>query len=727
MSEILRILGHEPLQLEAGVRAIRFSDRQKCEITLFNELMNIIEKGEKVMLVFENQDEIQNINYLFSKYGLANKKLVLLQNTMQDHPGNVLFQASKTQDAADGKSVKRLAKEIEGDVNTIESLISKLRKEKFGNKTLVEIIDLATKSKFHDFETPSTILSPPFSYDKYVLKKNLYDQAESLYDVSFINLDKINPFSDSFLKEQEVGSCLAMLKDDLQEVEDLLTKFEHKEMQARKQLNAKEQKIESELNSKIEQIRDMVSQLPWSETDIEKMIFHQTELFRLLNITRNLPTRKEEIYHAQEQIEKVFSSRQADLFHINEKKLYDHLKSLTIFNSDSEDTSNLIKRSRALIDRINTKDIYGQQVCGTSVAFFYQHTNLQAIKNSITASIEFMESNKDYLLWKQFETQLDAGDVKMISHLSQGGSFWAQSYEEIFLSYFLSNQRTAISSLSQYMDKLDYNIQELDDEALAHVVRSGDNSAITTDLLKYESWITLLGEASQGLIQAFPVIMIEQSVYRTHGSALMGNIEKIYYLNDLPQKSSTEDWIQDISFGYSADFHHQCKEHPSAVIEVPNNFFAIDKKLSLLNSTELRAASKFLSQEICRYNKAYRIYQTKNCSIVTFLSDTKNSSILMPMLDSGIKEIISNKTGVDLLAGLISDTEKHILILVEDGLFSYEKAIVPQLKLRTSLKDAGVQVISIDNVEMIHNRDEIMKETIEKILEYDRSEMVHAS
>ncbi len=728
MSEILRILGHQPLSLDNEVMAVRFKDRQKCDTVLFNELLNLINSGQKAILIFDDQEEIQNINYLFSKHGLAHKNLILLQNSLEDHPGNVLFQPSKNRDVWEARSTQRVAKEIQDDINNINGIINRLWKEKFGTKTLVEIIDLATKSKFHDFETPATILSPPYDYDKYLLKKNLYDKAESLYDVSFINLDKINPFSDSFIKEHEVSACLSILKDDLQDVEELLTKFEHAELQLRKQMSAEDKATESELNGKVEQLRDMLKELPWSDTDVEKMIFHQSELLRLFNVNREPPSRKEEIHHCQDHIEKLISDRRSHLFRINEKKLYDHLKSLTFFNADSKEVSALIKKSQELICRINSQEIYRHQVCGVSVAFFYQNKNLLEIKNSIVSSIDFIESNTDYLLWKQFETQLDSGDVKMVSHLSQSGAFWAQTYEEIFLSYFLSNQRTAIRSLNQYTDKLMFNVQELDDENLGFLVDNSNNSGIANEILKYESWSTLLGEASASLTTAFPVIMIEQQVFRTHGSALMANIDKVFHLNYIPTRPGSEDWIRNLSIGYTSDYIHQCDQYPvSNVADVHDIDATIDRKLSMMNSTDLRAASKYLSQEICRFNNDYRIYQTKACSIVTFLSDTKNSSILMPMLDKGIKEIISNKTGVDLLAGLISDTDKHTLILLEDGLFSCDTPIVPQLKLRSELNDAGVQVISVDNVDMITDREEIMNRTIDKILKLDMGEMVHAN
>jgi len=152
-----------------------FQYKERCLMSVFWTLHHKIDNGEKVMLVIDEKEDLEKLNYLLSKYGLS--ELTMIANT--DHQ----YSADHLQAKYDGDKKRRqlmgahlsdhraTGLQLQEQLTKSSSIVDRLHQKQLFPKSVVQINDLVAINKQGRIDTTEQILRPPFSYLDYQAKK----------------------------------------------------------------------------------------------------------------------------------------------------------------------------------------------------------------------------------------------------------------------------------------------------------------------------------------------------------------------------------------------------------------------------------------------------------------------------------------------------------------------------------------------------------------------------
>lgn len=701
----------------------KFRNRERSLMSLFWTSYSNLEAGKHTLLVVDNKEDLEFINYQISKNRLSD--LCLILNDIETLESNYWIAKFRDDDQRK-QALKSQFKDHDLAGASLEDLLtemnlnaSKLRIPQLGSMSLVQVNDKIAFGTPTDLDTSAQILQPPYDYGVYRAKKEMFLEAEKLYDERFDHLKTQDPFLRTSLLALGAEEIQIKLTDASSKIAALLKRYEAIDKAVFSNFEAGNNGGIENIKKELSVLKGMhYSHLELSETDLIKQTHQQKLLFEALGITADPPSVPSELEMGMARIEEAVAEVVIAQYSKAQKLSTAYLDRLTPSNTDYPEVADLIHDTNFLMEEVRELEILVETLDQRSVAFSYQKQNLESLQKRIAYAQYFLSDNQAYIDWLAFEQHLTEEDLTIVSYLSKQNQFWGDGFEKIFLAYYVNHSKSMLDSVQNQNEQLDDLLRAY--TRLRHVGLVRDNFSFTGTIdINSESWETFLDKSGEQIMQRYPLLVVDSDFYNKYSERMVNALDNIIFLNNIPNKVYKEEWLENTFLGYDPTFVTQIKNgHPALIdceqIEDPLQSCNINRNFKNLSIAELNRAARYLGQEMAAANSNFKIYQTREISFISFWSDAKNAHLLKHFEGYGVKEIVSDSEGINLIPGLLADTTKQNYVLVEDNLFtvSSEIGLVRQHMLLANLKTAGVTVLSLDNHQMITKG----KEPFNKIL-----------
>ncbi len=688
----------------------RCKNKEQSLMSLFWTIHNKLNGGERMMLVMDDQEHLEKLNYLISRYQLSALTLIAsdagqydahrLQTKFAD---DLAFRTKAEESYSECTSAKQ---KLSDSLNSSTRAVNNLHRKKLFPKSVVQINDLLTINKKGRIDTSEKILKPPYSYLDYQAKKETYTKAEKIYQPNFKFLKEENPFKLSALLDTEKDSLGVLLKDLVAKAKAILLRFDELEEAVQRRIDAKYATQLKTIKKDIDTVSTMLSSSTnLTDTEIKKQLFHQKNLFESLEINVDPPTEASQLDEGLMRIEEAADHKLENHFSKiqNELKLY--LEQMTPSNSDNADLKDLIEQTNKFSAELVDLNLFENLQQKRSVTLAFQKANLQELVTKLSHGIYFLGEQEEYIAWLIFEEQITEEDKKIIGYLSEQEGFWGQNFENLFLQYFLNHTKSSLDSYVDQSTELGENLERYQKLQCAEVYQAHNAAPMDVDFRKSSSWAHFVEEQGNALTSTYPLLIVTKDFYNAHEDKLSGTLEHFIFWNDVPDTVIDEDWLHYSSFGYNAMYTAQLEKKAIKATPLEDDaiYFNVNRNLNQLNLSDATRCARYLSQELEQQGNGYRIFQSRNTAIISLWDASKNARLVAALADYGLKEIVNSAVRVNLIPGLLVDKEIKTFLLIEDELLGWSEDIqlVPQLQLLAEIRTAGITVLSLDNYKMI--------------------------
>ena len=684
----------------------RFRNRERCINSVFWSLYSQLDSRKTSVLVVDKREDLENLNYLISKYGL--RELSYFVDDSQHI--NKTYLKSKSKDAeklrprlgmriADFEKAKSL---FELESASLKSKINKLRVPLMGRLSIAEINDRLELSSANRVDVEEAILKPPYTYASYEEKKALYKQIESKYDTNYQFVSMHDPFNETIFLEASIDSVKTHIQEFHLKANELLEKFESINKKVLAKFNAQNLNRDGDIKNQLaEVVAIMRPHQQLTDTEVSKLIFYQTELYKHLQIQSAAPQSASDLVDGLECIQTAIEEKLTSQYSATQQDTATFLEQLSGNHSDFPELESLISSVNELTDDVTNSDLFKDNQTQKSVTFAFQKNNLQQLIQKLAYARYFMEENPVYLEWKVLSKDLTTEDHTIINYLAHQNQFWDEAFQNLYLQYYLNHTMPTLDS-ADGIAKLTYLRQDYLQDYPAILLKAYLEDEVSTEDMN--SWSSYLEDAPS-LVKRYPIFVVSSDFYEKHGSKLAAHVDNFFFLNVWPNQIQKEDWISSYTVGYDPAFIEMTKRKDQQMITDQSEVcYNVVKNINGLKLSEINRAARYLGQELHLFNSDYRIFQLKNISIVSMWSASKNARLIEGLSEAGIKEIIPNGHTHNLLPGIMSDAESTKFLLLEDKLMEVKNqtTIVAQGLLLQELSTAGIKIISLDNYRLIN-------------------------
>ncbi len=709
-----KLIASDLVVSQSGTNAVlTYKNQERSIMSLFWTCYYNLEEGKHTVVVVNDKDDLEQINYHISKYTLSQLCLILNDGRLlessywkekfrdDDQRKNASLQQVKDHERA------RLALE---DLLTQMNLdASKLRVPQLGSLSLAQINDKLFLGSQSSSSQTSLVLKPPYDYGVYRAKKEMLIEAQKLHKEKFFYLDNHNPFLKSTLLALGSKEIQIQLRELESRINSILKGYEEIEQRVCSSYETGQTDGLDQIKIKLSELRSMYhSQSEITETDLIKQTFHQKALFEALDITADPPTEAAGLKMGMARIEEAIAEKIVAQQAETQKLSSAFLDKLTAANTDYPQLAELIKATNVIFQEVKALELFSENPCPKSVAFTYQKNNLLQLKDKLAYGQFFLIDNEGYIDWLEFEQQLSTEDLAVIQHLSKQEQFWGEGYQQLFLENYVNFSKFNLSSVQKKDSELDKLLHAYINLRHIGIVKKNATSKAEHLDINTDSWEAFLDESGTQIMERYPLLIIDAEFYDKYSERLINATDNLIFLNDIPRKIYQEDWLKNTFLGSTALFMEQVKNRiPSLrdceIIEVEKKNYNINRHFDSLTISELNRAARYLGQEMKSISPDFKIYQTKGASIISFWSDAKNATLLSYLEPYSVKEIVSDSQEFNLMPGVLADTSTQNYVLLEDNLFAMNShsSIVRQHRIKDELKTAGIAVLSVDNYEIL--------------------------
>ena len=691
-----------------------FEDNERSVHCLFWSLLNCIERGQKVIVVYKEYDDLLNLNYLFSKYNLLDQRIILDRHMDRSEIKSSLSMANHNPAQRVTDALRADQEKLDKVNADLDSAIQRLRKTTLGGKSIADISDLVSHNEIYKLELDNSLFTAPYDYDTYKHKKSLFEFAESIYDNSFQFLASEYPFHPPSEDQPEISAVKDSLDEYLTKARALYQSFLILEQKYRDQVSSNFDHKINELKKEKAQVELLINTTPQTETTKKKSEFHLNELCAKLDISpQSQPI-------AWDEVQSSYDAKVKSCHKEKEQQINGLLQKLTPTNSSDAELKALIISVDELFSDFERLDLLRKFARRSSLTFFHQKENLKQFVTTLEHALNFAQGNEKFMTWQKFEAGLNEEDRMMVAKLSSMNMFWGKAFEQLFLRYYLENSKPHLDPIEPYLDDLQGIMYSFVSNFSDHFRSpdSGQNKAEVAALLT-RSDAGLSAAETLEIMSLYPISFIDELTFAQLNKYDTASAEAYFFFNSSAPCSAIPSQSQAIYI--TAQRTVQNEIHADAEVTINLSTYramyqVIDKKLAGSTLSDRHRTASYLGQELQKQNNNYKLFQLKEVSIISCLSDIKNSVLLMAMLEEGIKEIIVDKEDINLLPGILSDTSKTCYLLIEDGLLTLDKNYMEQMLLIDKLRIAGVQIQSIDNSLLFHDRDTAINRMLNKII-----------
>jgi|GEM_PF-4083826 len=705
---------------------LRFENRIKCLNSVFWNLHQTVENNEKAMLVIDQKEDLEYINYFLSKYML--KPLSIIINPSQEYISQPIL--AKLNDQLELDASREGHKDLRPDIDFLAKTILKhlkdLREPKLGKLNILEIFERrkVTPLKQKNLDVDFYQLVP---FSDFKSKKSLIIKAIEMFKPEFRFIDQNNILKDAFILNMsipDIKSVLSDIQEELNLLSDALNKIKS---QVEKEITQTHLKKTNEMHRYFFEISKFKNSQSLTDTDLKK-INHLADKF---DLKANAKTSHLELEERIIKIEQIYRKHIENL--ANEKKKFSQytLQRINKFNGGDKAVE-IFKRIDLIFKKIAKthafKDLTIQKPCSLLAC----SQICDALINKVDFAEHFMDNSKAYINWLYFKNSLKVEDRTIIDALSKVKSDWVEVFESNYIDGFLSSEIVNLFDIESSFDELNNKLEDYKTQVAIQIQNNyraaADNKIIPNaagDQTKI-AWKDFLVEFGRQTTQKFPIVILDSKSYVKHSAALESIIDKTIFLNNSPKAVPTKDGKRNVFAGYTNEFVREVVAQTKKYEDVEvKNFrgvgFNVNRFIKHLNNSERNMLALYLGQSIHKLNSSYRIFQLKSKSIVSFLKDDKNAQLLQSLSGYGAKEIFSQEENNNLLPGIIADPNTEPVILVEDNMMvlDQERFNFEQLLVLGNIKDAGIKIISVNNFKLLTHKNYSLDRLISNLLRND--------
>jgi hypothetical protein len=714
------------LNLEAKHNLYRFDERRKCLNTVFWRLYNNLLDAKKTMLVVQKDEELEYLNYFLSRYRIQD--LALLLNEETDFVSYYTIEKFKSRKHR--VSGSPAFAESKDKLNTLlmewSDRIQSLRRERLGS---ISLIDAAHRLPSEGFETLAINLFKEIPYSKFKEKKALVLQADKLFRREFKFSERYSLFREEIFAEHTTESLVAILNHLKDGIDQWQLDYVNIEKQVSRHLELDTMGAMKKIRLAFEEIEKLLERQQSRASDVDKKLLGEAmdDLSKMLDVHTDLDSDPQQ---NMKKLRDAFAELRTKT-HSRNKALLPFILSRLNPHSSTIELQDLFDEGRNLLQECLDAGIFNEVDQKYFTSFYHLRQLLREKIDLIEKGLYFLNYEKDHLQWSVFFNQLDSSDKRLIELLMEVESDWLDCFNNSYLDSFIKNEMTQIGAPSEMIDTL-FDAYK-DYESLAHEEIfdnfKGVNSnpefikSIESRARHGLSWQIFVEEYGAQILQQFPLLIVKPDFYLQHGEALKAHFEVLMTVNYLPENLPDEEWHSSFIAGYKASFLRTAVESLRSVedLEIHNMkgvAFNVNRSSSYLNTSELNNLALYLADGIHSFNHKYRIFQMRNVSVISFLSNIKNAELLSRLEKQSVKEIIADNNNQNLLPAMFNDTSRRVIILLEDNLLNplAKDNKLKQLLFIDQMKTAGIQILNVDNYKWLSANSDELRVAAHKII-----------
>ncbi len=719
---------------DASHSLLRFQERRKCLNAIFWMTYEKLSNGHKTVLVIDQDNDLEYINYFLSKYKLDDLSIIL------DKPTELvsLFIIERFKESR--KNQTKISTYLEAKENLDylnQQLIENIKNYNDPSLGKLNLFDVFLRIENVQAPILPIDLFQLFPFDEYKNKKNLILQADKLYRRDFRYDHHFDLFRPQIFKEHTPESQLVVLNHLKDQINEILGKYSELE---RRFYIAEESKIrESQLliRKKIMKLDQLIqtSLRDNNSTATQKVKNLYNELKQILNLEQNdeCDINAWEAFknaldiHLKKELSLIYNSMPIKLKQIN-------------LHSGESDLEQLFQKTEEILKELKRTSIFKNYKVPFCSSVYHHKESLLDAKSILEAAIYALVYKTEHLEWCLFYSQLEQKDQLLIKTLIEIESDWMECFEASYLQSYASNALLSLSSLSEmHKDILDAYV-ELEDKSCALLfdryktkLTNLSIEKISEEAKKGLQWMDLYNSYGEAFSNTFPFLIINSSFYNTHKKEIGEHYKTVISLNTIISNLNDSTSENMIFAGYNDGFLKNSVSQIKSLedIEVYNFSgveFNVNRSAQFLSSSELVNLSLYLAQGINYFNTSYRIFQLRNTSILSLLTNEQNSKLIMYLKDTGIKEIFTNDENQNLIPALFGDKQRKTMVLVEDYLLNPKEPsqALKQKLFIEKLQVAGILIINLDNYKRLTKKSDEMKLVVKKVLEHEPNEQIIA-
>ena len=712
----LHSLDSSYLDTDALSIIFRFDERRKCLNTVFRYIYNQMHHGKRILMVVKSEDELEYLNYFLSRYKLQHLSLILNQES--DFVSWYAVQKIKNVERKYG---------VQGDEHAMQT-VEKLRAEyermykryhegQLGKLSLFDAWRMVENAQVSPMRLELYKLIAP---EKYKEKKLMVQKAFGMFKSAFRYDDKMQIFNAGVFDEYTIESLLVVLKHLKEKAELLVADFYKKEDKIYSEL-------EQKFNSEIRAVKKLVSQyselesMDASSTIEAKKRYLIGKILGLVDMgSEKQLIETEALRHAVQQWENAERAR----LNVHFNKL---LSRLNAFNSQYE-LEGLFSKTDALIDEIRNADILEVGAKYYCNDLYNYKTKLLEEEKRLAKAIYFLENEPEQVEWCVFYDKLMAEDKLIIDKLKDVDYDWVACFELTYVKSFLNYQLTHLDSLQAKHEPLVEALKAFDEQDPVHIEAQYEYDMEDEGLSEFieqskqgQLWKVFARDHGAELFSLYPLIVVKQDFYVEHGNRLESYADCLLYLNTEAINVSTGDDKQRVmAFNteqYDLDISAFKSLEDLQIIDLPGVEFNINRSAHFLKGTELSSMSLYLAEAIKYFNPSYRIYQLRDCAIVSLLSRENNARVFFKFESDGVKEIFNQDEDQNLIPAVLNENIQSTFILVEDMMINPNdfSELLQQKWLLEKMRIAGLNVLSLDNFKLLSRSGDEVQSIVDKI------------
>lgn len=652
----------------------KFTDRSNCLHNLMWEAYSLLEQGKQVTVCVNDKSDLNAINYFLSKYELTQVSKIFDHNTLIDlSPDNSVYGLGMNR--GDSKEIETAL------LNHIDRVVQKMKELKspcHNRMNIVQLSDAQLLQTHLHSESKLSHLDVLIDNDELPIIKKILSEAQGLYNFTFRHIARFDPFNDEVFND-DLGSIKMFLTNMLTDIDAIVDQFNSVEAQISSCYKNSQLESVTKLNNLQHEISKLknVNHTEYSDTHISKLKFN---IENIANIIDDVVLFSDDINIAIESIQSKVKSYIEKLIASTSDKVEHLLKITTVHNSTS-DIKNLQFKVNKIIEEINDTSILRKVYNIKAVSFYNLRSIIREVSDDVSFAIYFIEEHHAYINWLHYLKRLSLMDREIVNKFLSVKSSWEDDLETQLAVKGIQEALLRIQSIPQSLSGLHSTIEDylnVNHSIVTHL----SNKINTNDSL-------------------------EVHLNPNFDDLVTSRIDSVLIaLNHVPSHLLQYSGVRLFSYidNYSDSEHDQIRKIPDLEIMRDNGIHhQITNKLKQMKSQDHNRAALYLGQSLHNMNPAYVIFKLKYVTIISFLSELKNTQLRESLYGVGVKEIFSNIENYNFLPGIFSDIESQPVVLLEDGLIDISKMdnIIRQICVKEEMITSGLHIIDIDNYSII--------------------------
>lgn len=698
---------------------IGFKERRKCLNHVFWTVYNELSKGNKVLLIVRDEDELEYLNYFLSRYQLQQLSLVV-DGRGEAQLSYTLSRLEKREDLQlDMRAFEQIGSTLDDKIRKLEENLERHYESCLGNVSLVGAGLNVTDFKVRELKSR---LYPEIAVNDFRVKKKMIETAVSIYQPEYRYNNSFELFNKDVFRRYDIQDVLGIIKECVEELEKLGSKFEDIYQTVFNQIQKSYLKDINEIKLKLRKIKTLTQERGKliDDTLQKKIEFHSRELFDILDDSDKYSG---DSIRDMEALDCLIKAR---VKYNNERVACLMTETVMKLNTNNSeyDLASIFNACRELMTRINEYGLFNENVERFCFSFSQYRSWLSDMLHLCRKADYLMSFEKGLLAWYMMLNDLGDNDRHLVLELMDIGEDWMSTFEKAFLKSFVKAKTAELDNLSRmhdpfmllwedYASKAHHNIYKLFDARQGQMHWEGEMPS---------NWNQLFESHAQQLLNRFPLIMLKSDFIDGKDSKLYSYCDEVVCINCTPDLKKLQECNNFLIASYDEHVDSvifpQVKRIPlCATRQIDGVHFNVNRSSHFLNASELNNLSSYLAFGLNYFRKDIRIFQTRDYSIVSILAYDRNRKLL-ELEGLALKEIFTHDEQVKLLPGIFSDTDRKPVVLIEDEILNpyMPEKLVHQKLFIEEMRTGGIQVISIDNYEMLSRGVDTFESIIHKSL-----------